>query len=111
MKASRRRKRCGTTFRTPLGERSYTASVTNLGPATATNVVLHQVGVEPPAGHVPAPLETSVPGVFAAGDVRLGSMKRIAAAVGEGSTVIRMCHQHIARRAQEAGEQRAAPPR
>lgn len=50
----------------------------------------------------PATLETSMPGVFAAGDVRMNSMKRIAAAVGEGSTVIRMCHQYLARREQEA---------
>jgi thioredoxin reductase (NADPH) len=55
-----------------------------------------------PAGHEPALLETTLPGVFAAGDVRLGSMKRIAAAVGEGSSVIRMCHQHLAQRAREA---------
>jgi thioredoxin reductase (NADPH) len=35
--------------------------------------------------------------VFAAGDVRLGSMKRVAAAVGEGSSVIRSVHQHLER--------------
>ena len=34
----------------------------------------------------PLPFETSAPGVFAVGDVRLGSMKRVAAAVGEGSS-------------------------
>ena len=45
----------------------------------------------------PARLETSAAGVFAVGDVRSGSMKRVAAAVGEGSTVIRMVHEHIAR--------------
>ena len=43
-----------------------------------------------------AQLETSLPGVFAVGDVRLGSMKRIAAAVGEGSSVIRMVHDALA---------------
>jgi len=47
----------------------------------------------------PAPLETSLPGVFAVGDVRMGSMKRIAAAVGEGSSVVRMVHEHLARTA------------
>ena len=36
-------------------------------------------------GHVPSYLETSVPGIFAAGDARLGSRKRVAAAVGEGA--------------------------
>jgi thioredoxin reductase (NADPH) len=45
---------------------------------------------------VPSQLETSVPGVFAVGDVRAGSMKRVAAAVGEGSTVIRLVHEYLA---------------
>lgn len=54
-------------------------------------------GAPHPRGHRPAPLETSLPGVFAVGDVRLGSMKRIAAAVGEGSSVVRMVHEHLAR--------------
>jgi thioredoxin reductase (NADPH) len=44
----------------------------------------------------PLPLETSVPGVFAVGDVRAGSVKRVAAAVGEGSTAIRSVHAHLA---------------
>jgi thioredoxin reductase (NADPH) len=42
-------------------------------------------------------LETSVPGVFAAGDVRAGSIKRCATAVGEGATVVRLVHTHAAR--------------
>ena len=41
-------------------------------------------------------LETSVPGIFAAGDVRSGSIKRCAAAVGEGSMAIQLVHQHLA---------------
>jgi thioredoxin reductase (NADPH) len=40
-------------------------------------------------------LETSVPGVFAAGDVRSGSTKRVASAVGEGSMAIRLVHEHL----------------
>jgi thioredoxin reductase (NADPH) len=40
-------------------------------------------------------LETSVPGVYAAGDVRSGSMKRCATAVGEGATVVRFVHEHL----------------
>jgi thioredoxin reductase (NADPH) len=44
----------------------------------------------------PLPFETSRPGVFAAGDVRAGSMKRVAAAVGDGSSAIRSVHQRIA---------------
>ena len=41
-------------------------------------------------------LETSVPGVFAAGDVRHGSIKRVAAGVGEGSMTIAFVHQYLA---------------
>jgi thioredoxin reductase (NADPH) len=41
-------------------------------------------------------LETSMPGVFAAGDVRSGSIKRVASAVGEGSMAVRLVHQYIA---------------
>jgi thioredoxin reductase (NADPH) len=44
----------------------------------------------------PLPLETSVPGMFAAGDVRHGSIKRVAGAVGEGATAIRFVHNHLA---------------
>jgi thioredoxin reductase (NADPH) len=41
-------------------------------------------------------LETSVPGIFAVGDVRAGSVKRVAAGVGEGSMAIAFVHQHLA---------------
>ena len=41
-------------------------------------------------------LETSVPGVYAAGDVRAGSIKRCATAVGEGATVVRFVHERLA---------------
>ena len=44
----------------------------------------------------PLPLETSLPGVFAAGDVRRGSIKRCAAAVGEGSMSVALVHQRLA---------------
>ncbi|MEE9179030.1 MAG: FAD-dependent oxidoreductase [Acidimicrobiia bacterium] len=44
----------------------------------------------------PMPLETSVPGIFVAGDVRHGSIRRVAGATGEGSTAIRFVHQHLA---------------
>ncbi len=43
----------------------------------------------------PFPLETSVPGIFAAGDVRHGSTKRVASAVGEGSAAVGMIHQYL----------------
>ncbi len=45
---------------------------------------------------VPLAFETSQSGVFAAGDVRFGSMKRVAAAVGEGSSAIRSVHEYLA---------------
>jgi thioredoxin reductase (NADPH) len=47
-------------------------------------------------GRDPLPFETSVPGVFAVGDVRLDSMKRVAAAVGEGASAVRSVHQALA---------------
>ena len=48
-------------------------------------------------GGAGASLETSVPGVFAIGDVRAGSTKRVAAAVGEGAAVVAQIHGHLAR--------------
>ena len=47
-------------------------------------------------GRDPLPFETSLPGVFAVGDVRLGSMKRVATAVGEGSSAVRSVHEYLA---------------
>jgi thioredoxin reductase (NADPH) len=48
-----------------------------------------------PLARDPFLLEASVPGVFAAGDVRSGSMKRVASAVGEGSSVVGMIHKYL----------------
>jgi thioredoxin reductase (NADPH) len=48
-----------------------------------------------PPGRPPMPLETSLPGVFAAGDVRRGSVKRVASAVGEGAATIPLVHRHL----------------
>ncbi|SPM38325.1 Thioredoxin reductase [Mycobacterium numidiamassiliense] len=50
----------------------------------------------PHLGRRPLPFETSAPGVFAVGDVRAGSMKRVAAAVGEGASAVRSVHQVLA---------------
>jgi thioredoxin reductase (NADPH) len=44
----------------------------------------------------PMALETSAPGVFAAGDIRAGAMNRVASAVGEGSMVVRLVHEYLA---------------
>jgi thioredoxin reductase (NADPH) len=46
-------------------------------------------------GRAPLPFETNVPAVFAVGDVRLGSMKRVAAAVGEGASAVHSVHTAI----------------
>jgi thioredoxin reductase len=55
-------------------------------------------GVTPawPLDRSPAMLETSTPGVFAAGDVRAGSIKRVASAVGEGALAVTLVHAHLA---------------
>jgi thioredoxin reductase (NADPH) len=49
-----------------------------------------------PLARAPFALETSVPGVFAAGDVRLDSMKRVASAVGEGAMSVYLVHRYLA---------------
>lgn len=47
-------------------------------------------------GRPPAPLETGVPGIFAAGDIRAGSMKRVASASGEGASAVSQVHGFLA---------------
>jgi thioredoxin reductase (NADPH) len=53
-------------------------------------------GSWPLSNRTPYALETSVPGVFAAGDVRLDSMKRVASAVGEGAMSVYLVHRYLA---------------
>lgn len=48
------------------------------------------------AGSRRLPLETSVAGVFAVGDIRHGSIKRVATAVGEGAMAVRVVHERLA---------------
>ena len=52
-------------------------------------------GTRWPPGRPPLPLETSLPGVFAAGDVRRGSVNRVASAVGEGAATIPLVHRYL----------------
>ena len=60
-----------------------------------------------PLDRFPLPYETTVPGLFAVGDVRHGSVKRVASAVGEGSVVVSQLHQYLAaEQAQTAGGSR-----
>ncbi|GAA1968266.1 FAD-dependent oxidoreductase [Nocardioides panacihumi] len=61
---------------------------------TGTDLV--REGVRWPLARAPYALETSVPGVFAAGDVRLDSMKRVASAVGEGAMSVYHVHRYLA---------------
>jgi thioredoxin reductase (NADPH) len=68
-----------------LDERGFILTGEDLGPLKGWTV-----------DRDPLPLETSVPGIFAAGDVRHGSIKRVAGAVGEGATAIRFIHNHLA---------------
>lgn len=59
--------------------------------------VLTGAGLGPAAPGVVSPLQTSLLGVFAVGDVRSGSTKRVAAAVGEGSMAVKFVHDYLAR--------------
>jgi thioredoxin reductase len=63
-------------------------------------------------GRPPLPLETSLPGVFAAGDVRHGSVKRVASGVGEGAATIPLVHRSLARAAvgRKTPDRPAHPP-
>jgi thioredoxin reductase (NADPH) len=56
-----------------------------------------------PLDRAPLPLEISVPGVFAAGDVRYRSIKRVASAVGGGATAVRVAHEYLAAEPGRAG--------
>jgi thioredoxin reductase (NADPH) len=68
-----------------LDDRGFILTGEDLGPLKGWNVERD-----------PLPLESSMPGIFAAGDVRHGSIKRVAGAVGEGATAIRFVHTHLA---------------
>lgn len=75
-----------------LDDRGYIRTGADLGPDERTKPPWLELGRDPYL------LETSVPGVFAAGDVRSGSVKRGAAAVGEGSIAVRFVSEHLGRR-------------
>jgi thioredoxin reductase (NADPH) len=63
---------------------------------TGPDVLTHALGSAWPLSRPPFALETSVPGVFAAGDVRQESMKRVASAVGEGAMSVYLVHRYLA---------------
>ncbi len=53
-------------------------------------------GASWPLDRAPLPLETSIPGIFAVGDARYRSLKRVASAVGDGATAVRLAHEYLA---------------
>jgi thioredoxin reductase (NADPH) len=72
-----------------LDDRGFVLTDRSLGPE-------HLNGPWQTLGRSPLPFETSHPGLFAVGDVRSGSTKRVAAAVGEGSAAVRAVHEYLA---------------
>ncbi|GAA3632713.1 FAD-dependent oxidoreductase [Microbacterium awajiense] len=63
---------------------------------TGTDITMQSLDRWQGLGREPFPFETSTPRIFAAGDVRRGSMKRVAAAVGEGSSAVASVHRALA---------------
>jgi thioredoxin reductase (NADPH) len=79
-----------------IGAIPYTDWVSGLIELDPKGFILTDTSVTDSPGYQPLAYETSQPGIFAAGDARAGSMKRVAAAVGEGSSAIRSVHQRLA---------------
>jgi thioredoxin reductase (NADPH) len=73
-----------------IGAEPHTAWLSGSG------VTLDDKGFVHTGGNIDRPLETCLPGVFAIGDVRSGSVKRVAAAVGEGAQVVAALHAYLA---------------
>jgi thioredoxin reductase len=63
---------------------------------TGADLLADDVAPRWPLSRAPALLETSIPGVFAVGDVRRNSVKRVASAVGEGALAVHLLHQYLA---------------
>jgi thioredoxin reductase (NADPH) len=68
---------------------------------TGPDLATFSDGDQWPQKRPPLMLETSVPGIFAVGDARAGSVKRVASAVGEGSIAVHLVHRYIAERAEQ----------
>jgi CheY-like chemotaxis protein len=96
-------RRFGEDFRV-IGEPSAAAGLAALrrladaGEPVALLIVDHNLSAMPGVEFLARglPLETSIPGVFAAGDVRCRSIKRVASAVGDGATAVRLVHEYLA---------------
>jgi thioredoxin reductase (NADPH) len=72
-----------------LDQRGFVLTGRDLDPSARNGDLWRRCSLEPYL------LETSLPGVFAAGDVRSGSIKRVASAVGEGAMAVRLAHQYL----------------
>ncbi len=70
-------------------------------------VLTGRANMDPALAHSPAPLESNVPGLFAVGDVRSGSVKRVGGAIGEGAAAVALIHQHLARQRPKEDETEA----
>jgi thioredoxin reductase (NADPH) len=68
---------------------------------TGPDLAAHAGGDQWPLNRPPLMLETSVPGIFAVGDTRAGSIKRVASAVGEGSMAVHLVHRYLAECAEQ----------
>jgi thioredoxin reductase (NADPH) len=83
-----------------IGQKAHTEWLDGLVQLDENNFILTGGDLGPlidwNADRDPFPLEASVPGIFAAGDVRHGSIRRVAGATGEGAMAIRFVHQHLA---------------
>jgi thioredoxin reductase (NADPH) len=71
-----------------LNDKAFVRTGSDLAPADLAQAMVA-------AGRQPQSLETNWPGIFAVGDVRSGSVKRVAAAVGEGSACVQQVHQAL----------------
>ena len=78
-----------------IGAYPHTAWLPDVIGRDKAGYVLTGVDVPPLDDHVCGPHETCVPGIFAVGDVRARSVKRVASAVGEGSIVIQQVGDHL----------------
>ncbi|SCD80814.1 thioredoxin reductase (NADPH) [Streptomyces sp. DvalAA-14] len=78
---------------------SWLADAVTLDPRgfipTGQDVVHPTPDLWEPLARAPLALETGLPGVFAVGDVRSGSVKRVGSAVGEGAMAVRLAHEHL----------------
>ena len=97
-----------------IGALPHTAWLDGVVQRDSRGFVVTGADIDPEWWHLdrrPWRFETSMPGVFAAGDVRLGALPRVAAAVGEGAAVVQQLHQYLDSREEVAPERGGARAR